>query len=110
MQFSFSALLVFVVAAVSVQAAPVGTIEERGPVHPPVIITGPGATDVVGNKFGCAHIRPAGKAAQLVCTVDFTATGFTINVKDETTKAHSSCVITGTAGSCGPSGAGAKRA
>jgi len=73
-----------------------------------ITITGTGAADVPANHLGCAHVTPKGSAAQLVCTKDFTATGFTISVKDEKTTARTSCVITGTEGTCGPSGAGAK--
>ncbi|KDR71781.1 hypothetical protein GALMADRAFT_779483 [Galerina marginata CBS 339.88] len=70
----FSTLLVFVLSAVLVQAAPVSKA--------PVTITATGAASVPAKPDGCAHITPAGQNAQNVCAKAVTANGFKLSVTE----------------------------
>lgn len=69
-----------------------------------VTYSAPGATDVVGNGFGCAHITPTGQSAQLGCVKHVFTNGFTVGVTDEKTKKATLCSINGSQGACGPAG------
>ncbi|TDL20655.1 hypothetical protein BD410DRAFT_804803 [Rickenella mellea] len=88
--------LLAVVLATSAQAA--NNVQQH------VVYSAKGAADVVGNHFGCAHIRPTGQATQLGCVKHVFTNGFTVSVLDETSKARTTCSISGTKGACGPAG------